>query len=367
MIDALGILCPTSEQMMKTLQNWLLVASFLLAFSSSSYAGKADDRLDVYWVDVEGGAATLIVTPAGESILIDSGNPGGRDSGRIAKVAKETAGLNRIDYLITTHFHIDHFGGAYELSQLIPIGTVIDKGIPDFLPEDRSFPIRIKPYREINAKRMTIRSGDRIELMQSPSGAPVSITCMAADRQINVRSRTGSFAINPLMAKMIPNAIDTSDNANSVNVLVEYGDFRFYDGGDTTWNVEAQLVTPYNNIGTVDVYQVNHHGLDTSNNPVLVHSLDPTVTVMNNGTLKGCGPKSFASVSSSPSIQAMYQVHKNLRDDGDHVNTSDGLIANHRADCDGHFIKLSVAPDGTTYSMAIPATDHVREFKTRVR
>src|SRR5437762_13948512 len=74
----------------------------------SAQAGKADRTLDIYWIDSEGGGSTLIVTPAGESVLIDSGNPGGRDSKRIHRLATEAAGLKKIDFLVTTHFHIDH-------------------------------------------------------------------------------------------------------------------------------------------------------------------------------------------------------------------------------------------------------------------
>src|SRR5881396_770234 len=110
---------------------------FLLCFGVAINVVAAERTLDIYWNDVEGGGATLIVTPAGESILIDSGNPGGRDAGRIHKTAAEVAGLKRIDHYITTHFHGDHFGGAAELSALIPIGQVYDKGIPDSDPDHR--------------------------------------------------------------------------------------------------------------------------------------------------------------------------------------------------------------------------------------
>src|SRR5581483_10443698 len=84
----------------------------LLLLSVSFSAAAAERTLDIYWNDVEGGGATLIVTPAGESVLIDSGNPGERDAGRIHKTASEVAGLKKIDHYITTHFHVDHFGGA---------------------------------------------------------------------------------------------------------------------------------------------------------------------------------------------------------------------------------------------------------------
>src|SRR5437870_6646893 len=89
-----------------------LVALFLLALPlRSPAADQAPRGLDIYFVDTEGGAATLLVTPAGESVLIDCGNPGSRDAGRIHRVATEVAGLKSIDHLILTHWHSDHYGG----------------------------------------------------------------------------------------------------------------------------------------------------------------------------------------------------------------------------------------------------------------
>src|SRR5690349_5786005 len=73
----------------------------------------AAQTLDIYAIDVVGGNATLFVTPARESLLIDTGNAGPaapRDAGRILEAA-HAAGLSQIDHLITTHWHGDHFGG----------------------------------------------------------------------------------------------------------------------------------------------------------------------------------------------------------------------------------------------------------------
>ena len=145
---------------MKTRQKSAVWAWALAVFGlwASPGAGAAERGLEIYWVDSEGGGSTLIVTPAGESVLIDTGNPGGRDAGRIVAAAK-AAGLTRIDHLIVTHFHVDHFGGAAEIAQQLPIGTIHDKGVPEGDPDGRTasaFPVQIKPYREIAATRARV-------------------------------------------------------------------------------------------------------------------------------------------------------------------------------------------------------------------
>jgi hypothetical protein len=156
---------------------------------------------------------------------------------------------------------------------------------------------------------------------------------------------------------------DLSDNANSVVSVLDFGGFRFYDGGDLTWNMELKLACPVNLVGPIDVYQVTHHGLDLSNNNLLVASLEPTVAVMSNGPKKGCSPHTVETLRSTKSIQAIYQLHRNLQPGQEADNVSDPTyIANEKEPCDGNWVMLSVDPRATTYTLRIPATKNERTF-----
>jgi competence protein ComEC len=329
--------------------------------TSALRAAQPGKTLDIYWVDVEGGAATLIVTPAGESILIDSGNPGRRDADRIFAVAVKEAGLKKIDHLITTHYHRDHFGGAAQLSTALPIGDVHDNGAFEGQREKAD-----PEYAEFKAEtRSQIGIGERIKLKVEPLGEAyptISLRCLGA-RQKFIATTDGTA--NECCAANVAKPVDNSDNANSVVTLLSYGDFDFLNTGDLTWNREFDLVCPVNRVGTVDVFQVSHHGLDVSNNPVLVKSVSPRVAIVNNGVTKGNMPVMFATLQETPSIEAVYQLHKTDRPEGASKNVPDEYIANHSAECQAAFVKLSVAADGKSYTVSVPSTKHSRTFASK--
>lgn len=336
-----------------------LTLVLLLLFPLGARAGGRDRRLDIYWVDVEGGAATLVVTPAGESVLIDTGFPGERDAGRIHKVATQAAGLKQIDQLVVTHYHLDHFGGAPTLATLLPIQNVYDNG-----PFKEGWEKPSKEYLEFKAaKRLVLNPGDDIPLLQAKDAPPVRIRCLAGRQKfISAPTDAPPNADCTAARRQRP---DYSDNANSIVLLLTFGTFSFYDGGDLTWNNELKLVCPAKLVPEVDVFQVTHHGNATSNSPELVKVLSPTVAVMNNGQTKGGDAKTLATLKSAPSIQAIYQLHRNVRPDAGEANTEPSLIANEKDPCEGNLVKLSVEPDGKEYRVTIPATGQERAYRTK--
>jgi hypothetical protein len=235
--------------------------------------------------------------------------------------------------------------------------------------------LQIKPYREIAARRVTLAAGAVIPL-KAPAGrgAPkLALRCLGADQKFVEPTAAQMKIKNPLTGSVPARAPDLSDNANSAVFVLEFGPFRFFDGGDLTWNNEEKLVTPYNLPGVVDVYQTNHHGLETSNNPLLVRSLEPTVVVMNNGPKKGGQPGSFAAIRSTPSVQALYQVHKSFNVPAeenaahDHIANHENLTGPDAVKCPANLIKMSVAADGRSYTISVPSTGHSKTYQTKVR
>ncbi len=272
----------------------------LAAPAAQSPPGKA---LQIYVVDVEGGNATLFVTPSGQSVLIDTGNAGARDTDRIMAAVKD-AGLAQIDHLITTHWHGDHFGALEEIANRIPIRHFVDHG-PTVETQARPVEFLKTTYPALYArsKRTIVKPGDTVPV----TGLDWRIVTSAG--KALTTALPGAGAANPACARFARQDDDTSDNAQSVGSVVTFGRFRVVHLGDLTWNKEFDLMCPSNRIGTVDLHIVSHHGLDVSNSEVLVHAIQARASIMNNGVRKGGQPSTMKTIYSAPGLQDLWQMH----------------------------------------------------------
>lgn len=259
--------------------------------------------LDIYVVDTEGGKATLFVTPSGESLLVDSGNPGNRDVDRIM-AAIEEAGVRKIDYLLSTHYHVDHIGGLQELAKRIPIGHYVDHG-PSVEEREQVAGFQ-QAYAELYAKarHTSVAPGDRI-----PVGGLDWRIVTSAGKALK-KPLPGGGKPNPACAEFAPKE-NTRDpeNGQSLGSVITHGRFRIVDLGDLLWNNERDLMCPSNPIGTVDLYLVSHHGLSASGSAALVHGVRPRVAVMQNGTRKGGSVEAYQIMRSSPGLEDIWQLH----------------------------------------------------------
>jgi beta-lactamase superfamily II metal-dependent hydrolase len=322
----------------------LVVVGVLLAGAlGRGTAHAASGKLEIYWSDAEGGASTLIVTPAGQSLLVDTGSrgPDDRDPKRIFAAA-QAAGLSKIDMVLITHFHGDHVGGLAALQKMIPIGMYLDHGetVEISRPNVND---AYNAYVALSAgKRRILKAGDRIPL----DGVEVDVI-MAAGQAL-AKARPGAGEFNPACAEHKERDPEVDpDNDQSVGIALKYGKFDFVDLGDLTVNYEQKMVCPTNFVGRVDLFQVSHHGLDRSNSPQLVWALQPTVAVMNNGPRKGGPPSVFETLRKSPGLQDIWQGHLALGTPAN-VNTDEKMIANldPSETCKGNMLKASVDAQG---------------------
>ncbi len=312
-----------------------------LALAATAWPGSAAKNLEVFFIDVEGGAATLVAGPGGESLLIDAGWSGHnhRDAERIAAAAK-AAGVKKIDYLLVTHYHEDHVGGVPQLMEKLPVRTFVDHG--PSVETGKAAEVLFKTYEGYRQKgaHLEVRPGDRIPV----KGLDVEV--VSSGGKTIATALPGGGQPNPECASFQKQDEDTGENAQSVGVVITFDKFRMVDLGDLSWNKEYDLVCPVNKLGTADVYVMSGHGGASSGSPQLVHAIHPRAAIMENGARKGGDAKAWQTVHDSPGLQDLWQLHFAVNGAREH-NSADQLIANLDEACEAKWIRLTARPDGT--------------------
>ncbi len=323
----------------------MALAGSALAASISGWAQNPNDggKLKVYFIDVEGGQATLWVTPANQALLIDAGWGGneGRDADRIAAAVKD-AGLKKIDYALITHYHTDHVGGVPQLLEKVPVGAFIDHGPnreEDPSPE-KEYATYEKTLAAANIRRILAKPGDVLPIV----GMKAKV--VSTDGKLISRSLDGEARINALCKAAETPAPDTTENARSVGIAVSFGKLTILDLGDLTRDKEKELMCPENKLGKVDVYVVSHHGWLQSSSPVLVNSIGAKVAIMNNGARKGGSPSVINTIMKAPELETLWQLHFS-EEGGEDNNADDDYIANLEGPDKGNYLELIGKGDGS--------------------
>jgi beta-lactamase superfamily II metal-dependent hydrolase len=327
-------------------------------------------KLEIYFIDVEGGQSTLIVTPEHQSLLVDTGFAGSgvgfqpgearsaRDANRIVGAARD-AGVSQIDYLLITHFHADHDGGVTELSQLLPIRAFIDHGSPspEALASSEDTKNAFAAYAAVRSKagrHLEPAPGERLPL----KGVDALVVSAAGRTLVSPLAHAG--AANAVCQREAVPPRDPDENPRSTGVILRYGNFSFLDVGDLSGQPLFNLVCPRNLVGPVDAYLVAHHGGPDVADPAIFAALKARVAIMNNGLHKGGALVTYQELHRVAGLD-VWQVHR-AAEAGD-SNFDPSFIAN-LDESTAYWIKLTASRDGS-FQVLNARTGDSRQYAAR--
>jgi competence protein ComEC len=302
---------------------------FLLILASAAQAAKT---LEIYFIDTEGGQATLVISPSGQAMLIDTGYTGfgGRDATRIKEAAK-LAHVKRIDVLFLTHHHKDHAGGVKNLLEVLPVQSFYDHG--GDVENDNKYS---EEYTKAmgSSPHVVYKPGDKIPIKE------LDITVLVGgQKHIETKGEA-----NPFCAGLAPKDGETGENPQSGGLVVQYGKFRFADLGDIIWNEELALLCPENRVGKLDLLLTPHHGTNVS--PIADYVMAPRVVIENDGPSKGGSVAAYQMWRGMKGLEDFWQLHFALAG-GKDANSPDTFIANIDQNCEGKYLKVTAHEDGT--------------------
>jgi competence protein ComEC len=303
---------------------------FLLLLSIG--AAQAAKNLEIFFIDTEGGQSTLVASPSGQAMLIDTGYAGfgGRDANRIA-IAAKLAHVKRINVLFLTHHHQDHAGGVKNLLEVMKVDAFWDHG-GDVEKNNKYSDEYTKAMGD--SPHTVYKPGDKIPIKD------LDITVVvAAQRHVEAKGES-----NPFCAGLAPKDGESGENPQSGGVVIQFGKFRFADLGDIIWNEELALMCPENHVGKVDLLLTPHHGTHVS--PKADYAMAPRVVIMNNGPKKGGKPEAYQMWEAMKGLEDLWELHFAFAG-GKDGNSPDTFIANIEEKCEGKYLKVTAHEDGS--------------------
>jgi competence protein ComEC len=311
--------------------------------------GAPTGTLDIYFVDTEGGQATVMKLPGGQVFIVDTGNPGARDGDRIQAVLRDELSKTSVEYLLTTHYDGDHVGGATYLNQRTPVTNFLDHG-------DQGAPSSYLTMANAGTRRV-IEAGDTLDV------GGVHFDFVSANGELITTALPGGGANPNCSGVAMKNESD--ENENSVGFILRFGSFDFIDLGDLLWDWELRLACPTNLLGQVDLYLTTHHGLTRSGAPPLVRAVQPLAAVMNNGPRKGGGGSSWTTLTQAPGAGEVWQLHQALASPASENAPADQIANPGEGSADmAFFLKVTVLASGA-FTIENPRTSASRTYQSR--
>jgi competence protein ComEC len=328
-------------------------------------------QMDIYWIDSDGAAATLIVTPSRQTILVDSAfnRPGDIYSHRI-RAAMQDAGVSQIDYFIATHYHGDHIGGITALAKMVPVIEFIDHG-ETTLTDEGGLESYQRYIENTESRKRTSVSPHMILPLRG-----VDVTVIASHKEFLREPLMGSPEPNSICATADPSGVYCrgtecestgmdfeGEDIYSVGIHLSMGDFQYVNVGDLSYGGLHALVCPTNNVGTIDLLDYPHHGNNIA--PQFVSSLAPIAAVSSGGAHKGGSPEGYEAATSSPGLESFWQMHRALDTDDAH-NTEARKTANLSDENDqAHWIKAEIEADGSSFTITNARNQYSETYTTR--